>query len=215
MNKSRVRLGLRKILGFIASLIILTFGLFAFSKAAYASEGTAELRSLTDKSYRCFASSILTEAETYKVLITCRDLIYPPEVDKFAYVAWGTPLQGENPIRLGELGKGKASFQTKKAFSEIFVTVETSSTIKKPSGPTVMRGAVNPIAFSGSGETISETPAASPTVTATPITDQNVTNLGQKLKPSLGRVLLIVFIVFLVIIVIAFVFSRARRPYSS
>jgi hypothetical protein len=214
MKERKRCFGLRKILGVFASLAVLALGLFAFSKPALASEGTAELRSLTDKNYSCFATSILTESGAYKILITCRDLIYPPEVDKFAYVAWGTPLEGEKPIRLGELEKGKASFQANKAFSEIFVTVETNGNINKPSGQTVMRGVVNPIAFSGGGGEAITTPTISTTATVTPTTNQDASSLGEKLKPTLGRVFLVIFIVFLVIIVLAVVFSRARKPYS-
>ena len=215
MNKLWASFGLVKSSKFLLLLTLFVFGLLAFAKTSYASEGTVEIRSVTDLNYRCFATSILTESETYKILFTCRDLIYPPAIDKFAYIAWGSTLEGNGPVRFGELGKGKASFETKKAFWEIFITVERNNNIQKPEGETVMRGNVNPIAFLGSREENSIVPTISPTETKNSTANQSASGVGQKVIPTLGRAALIIFIVIIVIIVIAIAFSRTRKPYSS
>lgn len=202
-----------KLVKFLLSLTFLIFGVFAFSKTLNASEGTAELRSVTDRNYRCFVTSILNESQTYKMLFTCRDLIYPPEPDKFAYMAWGTPIEGNNPVRFGELGKGKASFETRSAFSDIYVTIEKDGGVRKPEGQTVMRGSVEPIEFLGNGTSF--TPTKAPQVTKTPTATQNEPSVGQKLLTTFSRVVLVIFIVIIVIVGVVIFLSRIRRPYSS
>jgi len=182
-------------------------GIFLFSKTSFASEGTVQLNSITDKSYRCFAASILMENETYKLTVTCRDLIYPPQPDLFAYMVWGTPLDGDTSIKFGELGKGKASFETRTSFSNLFVTIEKNNSARKPEGQVVMRGAVEPITFLNGG-TIS-TPTEVPAIQK--VETEKVQTTGQKLLSTLGRTALVIFLAIVVAIVFVIFLTRSRR----
>lgn len=112
-----------------------------------ASEGTVELESATTDNYKCYASSIQMMDLTYSVLLTCRNLLYPAGEDIFNYTLWATPTDGKNPVKLGALGLGRASFKTKVSFSNLFVTIEKNSKNKTPSGTTVMKGDVEKITF--------------------------------------------------------------------
>lgn len=192
---------------YLLSILPLICGLFLFSKSSLASEGTVELRSVTDKPYSCFATSVLMEYETYKVIVTCRNLLYPPQVNLFAYMMWGTPLEGNNPVRFGELGKGKASFDVREGFTNLFVTTEKNSNALKPEGEVVMRGTVESITFLD-GQTIStptETPAAKEMQT------EEVQTVGQKLLLTLRRAALVILVVLVVVIGSVIILSRSRR----
>jgi len=76
--------------------------------------------------------------QDYKILVSCRDILYPGGTEVFHYVAWAQ--NNGNSTRLGELGLGKVEFETGNAFSSIIVTKESSSRPRNPQGTIVMRG---------------------------------------------------------------------------
>jgi hypothetical protein len=131
---------------FVAAILSLT-AIFLAANYAWASEGTAELTSPTGTPARCYVSSVLMENYKYSVVVSCRDLIYPPAENLFSYVLWANPLDGKNPEKLGELGVGKAEFTTKKPFSDLFVTAEAGKQARSPSTNLVMQGQIEKISF--------------------------------------------------------------------
>lgn len=135
----------------LKSFIIVVFTLAALSFAvssASASEGVVELQSTTSQGSRCFVSSILTDDFEYKMVVSCRGLIYPPAPDMFSYVLWSVKTENGKTEKIGELGAGKGEFSTDKAFSSLFVTKERDEWgARSPSDLIVMRGQVQPIGF--------------------------------------------------------------------
>lgn len=125
------------------SLMMLT------AKPARASEGTAQLTSASGQNSRCFVSSVLMQNRSYKVVVSCRDLIYPPSKDLFSYMLWASPAEGGNPIKLGELGIGKAEFNTNKAFTDLSVTSEADNRARSPSERVIMNGTIQPFTIEG------------------------------------------------------------------
>jgi len=136
-----------KFIKFLLFILFFTLSLFISTNKIIASEGTAELRSTNNQSYRCFVASLLMENSRYKIIVSCRDLIYPPRSDLFNYVIWATPIDGNKSIKLGELGVGKANFEIKNAFSNLFVTTEQDKNTRVPKGEIVMNGNVQSISF--------------------------------------------------------------------
>ena len=131
----------------LAIFIVLLAALLFSTKSVSGSEGTVELRSTGAPDYRCFVASLKMQDQNYRVLVSCRDLIYPGGETVFTYVVWANPIGGGSPFKLGELGFGKVDFRTKEAFAGLFVTTEVNSRIRSPEGPVVMRGAVETINF--------------------------------------------------------------------
>ena len=132
---------------FVKPLLLITafFLVLTFPKQVGASDGTVELISTTNKDYRCFAASLLMQNNSYTIVTSCRDLLYPGDEKVINYVVWVNPKEGGAPIRLGVLGYGKAQYNTKTPFSSMFVSVEENPNVKEPSGTIVMRGNVKPI----------------------------------------------------------------------
>lgn len=133
----------------------LVVGLFVFTALSIlmlpgfvrASEGVTELRSTTEKEYRCVVDSHQAQDRSYRLLVTCRDLIYPSDANVFGYVMWANPLNEGEIIRLGQLQYGKKLFNPKRPFTSIFVTTEPNPSVKTPKGPVVMQGSTVPRAF--------------------------------------------------------------------
>jgi hypothetical protein len=123
-----------------------------------ATQGTIDLVSTTGEASRCYATSIKMPRPEYKILIACKDLIYPPTETEFVYVMWATPTAGGKPIKLGDLKYGKVEFISRKPFSELFVTIEETSRASKPSNNVVMRGSVQPIEFLETTQPTTEIP---------------------------------------------------------
>jgi len=192
------------------SFVIISFivGLFLLAKTSYASEGLVEIRSETDKDYRCFAASLLQANASYRVIISCRDLIYPPQPDLFTYIIWATPLDGGNPVKFGELGIGKASFETKVAFSNLFVTTERNRGVKRPEGQVVMRGSVESISFLDNPTT--PTPTLSVPEGEKEPTQEKLTT-GQKLSLALRRAGLVIFLALAATVGLVFILTRPKR----
>jgi hypothetical protein len=143
-------------IGPVMKTIYFKFSLFVFLLVFFgavvtnnvsASEGTVEIKSLTNETYKCFAASIQMMDLNYTVLVTCRDLVYPAGEDIFNYVLWINPTNGNKPARLGTLNLGRRTFKTKADFSGMFVTTEGKADTKTPTGPTVMRGDLKKIEF--------------------------------------------------------------------
>jgi hypothetical protein len=134
----------KKILLFLGINIAL---LFLSAGVTSASEGNTTLQSIIGGDSTCDAKSALMADNRYTILITCKDLLYPPTSDTNAYVVWATPTGGGSAFRLGALGFGRAEFKTQNPFSALFVTRErvnnqNLSRLKDP-GAVVMRGTVN------------------------------------------------------------------------
>lgn len=118
-----------------------------------ASEGIFELRNRVGEDARCFAFSVLMQNLEYQILATCRDISYPGGPQVFSYVAWANPLDGDTPIRLGTLDLGKVQFETREAFSSIFVTKEIDARTRTPGGTVVMQGGLQNIGILETGAT--------------------------------------------------------------
>lgn len=139
--------------------ILFTAVFLLFAVKINASEGTVELVSQTNEPTKCYASSLRMQNQEYRILFSCRYLIYPVDETIFNYVMWATPKSGGNPIKLGALGLGKGEFKTKTPFTSLFVTTESKKDTKTPTGETVMRGNLEVIEFLGSEVTPTPTPS--------------------------------------------------------
>ena len=148
---SRMQL-IKILIGVILALAILPL----FTNYTKASEGTTELRSTTGKDYRCFVASM--RVGNYKILVGCRDLIYPTG----SYVLWATSTEDDKPIKLGTLDYGRKEFSSNKAFSSLFVTIESSSKVKSPTGAVVMQGTTQPLSLLERPTTPTPTPEGHP-----------------------------------------------------
>jgi hypothetical protein len=139
---------MKKITFLFGILLVAGLGIILNPKTASASEGYVEIASTTrDKNNRCYALSVSMDNQSFRILVTCRDLIYPPNSDLVSYIVWARPIDGALPKRLGKLGIGKAEFRTQDAFSSLFITTEKEDAPKTPEGQIVMQGDVRPIGF--------------------------------------------------------------------
>ena len=180
--------------------------LFLLSKEVIASEGTVELRSTTDKDYRCFAASLLMPSASYNIIVSCRDLLYPPQPDLFTYIMWAQPLDGSTQVKLGELGIGKASFETKEAFSSLFVTTERNRGARRPEGQVVMRGNIESLTF------LDNPQPPTPTLTSAETKpEQEELTTGQKLMLALKRAGIVILLALAATIGLVFVLTRPKR----
>jgi hypothetical protein len=136
----------------------------------------------------------------YTILITCKDLIYPPSVDTNAYIVWATPLNGGKPVRLGSLGYGRAEFRTANPFSALYISREKVNTQSlgrlSEASTVVMRGNVDidpaapPLIEEGLGEEITATPTPKPA------------NSSLIAKIGTGAIITIVSIVMIIIMLV-------------
>ena len=138
---------MKKAIFFVGIFLTVFLGIMLSPKDASASEGYVEIASTTKDKFRCYALSVAIDSQNFRILVTCRDLIYPPNSDLVSYIVWARPLDGGLPKRLGKLGIGKAEFRTQGAFSSLFVTTEKEDAPKTPEGQIVMQGDVKPISF--------------------------------------------------------------------
>lgn len=183
---------------YILSLSFL--GLLLAATRVSASEGKTTLRNTIGQDATCDAKSALMTDNKYTILITCRDLTYPPSVDTNAYIVWATPLNGGKPTRLGSLGYGRAEFRTSNPFASLFISREKVNTqslgrLAEP-GTIVMRGNVDidpaapPLIEEGSEEGITATP------TPKPVTSSLISKIGT------GAIITIVSIVMIIIMLV-------------
>lgn len=132
----------------ILALFFIITSFFVLSvREISASEGKAELRSTTSDDYRCSVYSVLMQNRDFKVLVSCRDLIYPSDADVFGYVIWANPIVEGEIIKMGQLNFGKRIFDVGRRFERVFVTKEPNPSVKVPNGPVVMEGNIQIDAF--------------------------------------------------------------------
>lgn len=131
----------------VSKLLLFFFLLFFGYKITSASEGTFELRSTDVNKYKCFAASLQMQNLTYKVLISCRNIIFPVDDTIYTYVLWANPKDGGNVLKLGSIGLGRGEYSVKSAFTSLFVTAEQNGAVKAPAGKVVMRGSIKPVTF--------------------------------------------------------------------
>lgn len=112
-----------------------------------ASEGTAELRNLVREDARCWVGSVLMTNFHYRLIVSCRDLVYPVEQGVFEYALWVEPVGGGKARKMGTLGVGKAEFSTNQAFSGLYVTKEGGTGVGEKTQQVVMRGTIRPITY--------------------------------------------------------------------
>ena len=180
----------------------------------YASEGIIELESQTNEPTKCFAASLRMQNLEYRILFSCRYLIYPVDETIFNYVVWATPQSGANPVRLGVLGLGKGEFKTKTPFSSLFVTTESKKDVKTPTGRVVLRGSVEAIEFLGSEVTPTPIPDSEDLDISEdaeqPQEDQRELTTREKLVLALKRAGIAALFALVALIGIIFVVSRSR-----
>lgn len=183
-----------------------------------ASEGEIEMVNTAKDKYRCYALSVLLESVGYRVLITCRDLIYPPQSEFLSYIVWAKPLDGGTPKRLGKLGVGKAEFRTQQSFASLFVTIEKGdgTNSRTPSGQTVMSGDIKAIDF------LTKPPSPTPTVNPDNNTEEEISTDEGKTTPDstvstkdkillgLKRAGLVSIIAIIAIMGLVFVITRSK-----
>ena len=194
-------------------IVIVSITLFTVSKSEVsASDGTFELRSTQGTDSRCYAASLMMQDGVYTVLVSCRDLIYPGEYGLVNYVLWAQPTDGSNPVNLGLLGYGKATFRSRKPFSSLFVTIE-GQVGGKPAGKEVMTGSVNPDTFLERPTTATPTPAgeiSEPGKTSTQTQPTQPVSTRDKLFLALKRAGIAALIALVALIGLIFVVTRAR-----
>ncbi len=143
----------------ITVFLLLFVLFFLISKRAIASEGTIELTSRTGEQTRCYVASLRMQNLEYKMLFSCKYLIYPVDETIFNYVMWAQPKDGGKAIKLGTIGLGKGEFKTRTPFTSLFVTTESNKDTKTPSGKIVMSGNVQPIKFLEEEKISTQTPS--------------------------------------------------------
>lgn len=131
----------------LSSAFFIAFTFLLFPGKIQASEGTVELASITETKTSCFAFSILMQNFQYKVIISCKNLVYPAPNGAFAYILWANPIGGGSPFKLGPVNFGKAEFSTRKPFNSLFLTSEIDDTTRTPSQFVVARGSVNALRY--------------------------------------------------------------------
>jgi len=190
---------------FLATLFFLTLVALLSARPLRASEGTAELTSTKGEPMRCHATSVLMKDFNYKIVVSCRDLIYPPKPDIFNYMLWVQPEEGNKPERLGELGVGKAEFKTETKFSALFVTLEKSDRPRTPEGERVLEGSIQTINFLDEGangrivlEEVPDRFEATPTPTPKPAARNLVTRILGTGIIILAIVVAVIFVVYLI-----------------
>lgn len=132
----------RIIVFFISGLLF-----FSIINTVSASEGSFELRSTDDNNYKCYAASLLMQNLNYKIILSCRNILFPVDETIFTYMLWANPSAGGKPVKLGSVGLGKGEYVTKIAFTSLFVTTEQNVNTKEPAGNVVMKGSIKPILF--------------------------------------------------------------------
>lgn len=190
-----------------AGLLLFSAVVLLAARPARASEGTVELRATTEENYRCFAASLQMQDLFFRVLVSCRDLIYPAGPNIFTYIVWAIPSAGGGQIKLGELGFGKAEFRTNETFSSLFVTTEADRNVRSPTGPVVMQGRMSSILFLDRPTTPTPVPEGE---TEAQVEIQELSN-RERLSLGLRRAGLAALLALLAVIGLVFVLTRGRR----
>ena len=188
----------------VLTMLLLPILLFILSSDSFASEGEIHLANQDGTNAECKALSVLMPSLEYEILMTCRNLTYPGDVNQFNYVAWAEPSDGGGAERLGELGVGKVQFDIRQPFSRLYVTREGSSRPRNPSPNIVMSGNVTPIDTFSDAQAQPMPQAEDQTPTPTPATAQNRSFISRLFQP--GRIIVFVGVVLLLILV--FILTR-------
>lgn len=185
-------------------------GMLLFAKKSTASEGTVELVSTTDVDYRCFVASIRMQGGQFRMPFSCRNIEYPVDDNVFYYIMWANPVNGGDPVKLGELNRGKGEFRKNTVFSSLFVTTENKRDVRQPQGEVVMRGDIQPINF------LIEAPEPTPTPEETPPEEQPEEEQPQemstrdKLFLALRRAGIAALLALVTLVGLVFVITRSR-----
>jgi len=174
-----------------------------------ATEGIVELQSTTGERTRCFAVSILMEDYRYRVVVSCRDLIYPSEPDVFNYVLWGAPIEGSGAVKFGELNYGKVEFKVRDAFGGLYVTKERGNP-RNPEGEVVMRGNVRLINFLDGSRTPDQTDTFGDEMSPTPTPIETPTGRSTLVR-RLQIILPTLFIAGFLTMVVVYIIYRFRK----
>jgi hypothetical protein len=204
---------MRKLLILSASTLLSFVFLFVVAGKVMASEGTFEMESTTRDNFRCFAASLLLENRKYKIIITCRNLIYPPNEELFTYMLWANSAADDKNIKLGSLGIGKATFDTTKPFNRLFVTIEKDKRVRSPSGEIVMSGNLKKLEFLENIQSPTPTTEAEGDEVEEEVASdepEQPLSTRDKLLTGLRRAGLIAFFALVALIGLIFVVSRSR-----
>lgn len=185
----------------IFSLILVVIALVAVSSRANVYADEVNLRNITGETARCTVYSVLMQDSNYNLLLDCRDILYPGGSSVFSYVLWAVPSDGGNQFRLGTIDFGKNFFKTRTAFNALYITKETNSNTRTPTGPIIMQGSVQRNEFlDGPAPTPNPNELGSPS--PTPIATPAPRNLGSIFAAGGVLAFLAIFGVILVIFVI-------------
>ncbi len=194
-------------------LVVLFFSAIFFSvvksTSAAMKAGSFELRSTDGGKYFCYAYSQLMQNLSYKVLITCENILFPVDETIFSYQLWANPKDGTKAVKLGSIGLGIAEFNTKPEFTSLFITAEQNPNVKDPTGKVVMKGSVKPITFLEK-PTQAEVTAA-PGTTASPTqTPAQKTSIRDRLLTGLKRAGLASGLALIAILGLVFILTRPK-----
>lgn len=196
---------------------VVALGVLLLPTQVVANEGLVSMSNLIGGNTRCFASSIMMTNFRYKILVSCRDIVYPAPAgaNLFTYVLWAQ-IGDDKYENLGTLGVGRGEYETKNQFSSLFVTQEQDAKVRRPSDRLIMRGLIEPITLLEDRNYVPPaTVAPSPEVVAgnqaisAPAAPASSATTGVSVLRLVGGVLLGI-IVFVVII--GFISTRRRRP---
>lgn len=199
----------------ICGLVLFIMSLLVGPPSVSASEGTLELNSTGNEPYRCWASSVRMLEPEYRILFTCKFILYPAEENVFNYVVWSTPLDGKKAVKLGLIGQGRGEFKTKIAFSDLFVTTEISKDVRTPEGRVVMRGNVSPIQFLEEAKEYEPTPTTSQVIIDKKVTpgvtqDATTQTTKEKLFTAFKRAGVAALVAIVALVGLIFVITRSR-----
>jgi hypothetical protein len=176
-----------------------------------ASEGTFELRSTNQNTYRCFAASLQMQNLMYQVTVSCREIVYPVDETIYSYILWANPVDGSKPVKLGPINLGKAEFSVKPPFDSLFITNEQNPGVKDPTGDVVMKGSIKPITFLEKPGTPAPTEQPGQKGTTSPQkSTTNTQSLRDKLLTGLKRAGLASALALVAILGLVFVLTRPR-----
>lgn len=160
MNK--LTLGI-SVVGFVLALV--------FTGKVAANEGRLVLK---NNSVTCEGISVWRE-ERYRIIGRCSGLVYPYQEKLSRYLLWGQTGGDAPPVIVDNIEVGFFEGLVDKAFSQVFITAEQSSSPRQPSGFVIATGNVQPFDFAPSSQTesppelpIVSRPAPTPTPTASP-----------------------------------------------
>lgn len=188
---------MKKSLLILVALVVFTF---VFSSNAKADE--VNLRNRVGESARCTVYSVLMRDLNYNLSLDCRDILYPGGETVFSYVLWGVPTDGGNHFRLGTLDFGKNQFKTKTSFSSLYVTKESQSNTRTPTGPVIMQGALERNEFLDGSAPVSSLENELGEPTPTPVSTPAPRNLGRIFAAGGILAFIAIFGVILVIFVV-------------